>query len=271
MGHDVLTIQDTGRAARAVPDDEVLAFAVREQRAVITLNRKHFVQLHRTGSGQHEAAGRRGVGDRWRDLLQPGATRAHQAAGGGVWAGSLMAASYTAYRLAPGHWCDPGGRRPVQHPHCVVPDHRRTGGARLPARGAGQSPPRNLRPLSDGEGLQRGRISDHLFPVERALPLPMRRGDVLFLNKRTCHGSLSNVSDEVRISFDLRYNPTRQRAVREVFPGFVATQPRQPGQRTARSRSVAELWYATRRHMADANVDDRSTVGIPTPPAAPEE
>ena len=50
LGHDVLTIQDAGRAARAVPDDEVLAFAVREQRAVITLNRKHFVQLHRTRS-----------------------------------------------------------------------------------------------------------------------------------------------------------------------------------------------------------------------------
>ena len=51
LGHDVLTIQDTGRAARAVPDDEVLAFAVREQRAVITLNRKHFVQFHRTRAG----------------------------------------------------------------------------------------------------------------------------------------------------------------------------------------------------------------------------
>ena len=50
LGHDVLTIQDTGRAARAVPDEEVLAFAVREQRTVITLNRKHFVHLHRSGS-----------------------------------------------------------------------------------------------------------------------------------------------------------------------------------------------------------------------------
>lgn len=48
LGHDVLTIQDTGRAARAVPDEEVLAFAVRDQRAMLTLNRKHFVQLHRT-------------------------------------------------------------------------------------------------------------------------------------------------------------------------------------------------------------------------------
>lgn len=51
LGHDVLTIQDTGRAMRAVPDEEVLAFAIREQRAVITLNRKHFVRIHRSRSG----------------------------------------------------------------------------------------------------------------------------------------------------------------------------------------------------------------------------
>lgn len=47
LGHDVLTIQDTGRAEQAVPDEEVLAFAVRTARAVLTLNRKHFVRLHR--------------------------------------------------------------------------------------------------------------------------------------------------------------------------------------------------------------------------------
>lgn len=47
LGHDVLTIQDTGRAACAVSDEEVLTFATREQRAVITLNRKHFVSMHR--------------------------------------------------------------------------------------------------------------------------------------------------------------------------------------------------------------------------------
>ena len=50
LGHDVLTTQDTGRAEQAVPDEEVLEFAVSQKRAVITLNRKHFVQLHRRES-----------------------------------------------------------------------------------------------------------------------------------------------------------------------------------------------------------------------------
>lgn len=43
LGHDVLTSLDAGNAGRAVPDDEVLAFAVAGGRAVLTLNRRHFV------------------------------------------------------------------------------------------------------------------------------------------------------------------------------------------------------------------------------------
>lgn len=48
LGHDVLTIQETGQAGRAVPDEDVLAFAVANHRAVLTLNRKHFIRLHHT-------------------------------------------------------------------------------------------------------------------------------------------------------------------------------------------------------------------------------
>jgi hypothetical protein len=46
LGHDVLTIQEVGQAENAVPDEEVLAFAFSEKRAVLTLNRKHFIKLH---------------------------------------------------------------------------------------------------------------------------------------------------------------------------------------------------------------------------------
>jgi predicted nuclease of predicted toxin-antitoxin system len=47
LGHDVLTIQETGKADQALPDAEVLDFATRENRAVLTLNRLHFIRLHR--------------------------------------------------------------------------------------------------------------------------------------------------------------------------------------------------------------------------------
>ena len=48
LGHDVLTVQEMGKANQAFPDEEVLAFALSEKRAVLTLNRKHFVRLHST-------------------------------------------------------------------------------------------------------------------------------------------------------------------------------------------------------------------------------
>lgn len=47
LRHDVLTIQETGKADQALPDDEVLKFATQENRAVLTLNRRHFIRLHR--------------------------------------------------------------------------------------------------------------------------------------------------------------------------------------------------------------------------------
>lgn len=47
LGHDILTIQETGKANQEVPDDQILAFACAENRAVLTINRKHFIRLHR--------------------------------------------------------------------------------------------------------------------------------------------------------------------------------------------------------------------------------
>jgi predicted nuclease of predicted toxin-antitoxin system len=48
FGHDVLTVQEAGKANQRIPDDEVLAFATDNDRAVVTQNRKDFIQLHST-------------------------------------------------------------------------------------------------------------------------------------------------------------------------------------------------------------------------------
>lgn len=47
LGHDILTVQEAGKANQRIPDDEVLSFATDLDRAIITLNRKDFIQLHR--------------------------------------------------------------------------------------------------------------------------------------------------------------------------------------------------------------------------------
>lgn len=50
LGHDVLTSRDAGKANQSVPDDEVLAFALREGRALLAVNRRHFIRLHSQGA-----------------------------------------------------------------------------------------------------------------------------------------------------------------------------------------------------------------------------
>lgn len=50
LGHDVLTSFEAGKANSAVPDDEVLAFAVAEDRILLSMNRLHFLRLHRQTS-----------------------------------------------------------------------------------------------------------------------------------------------------------------------------------------------------------------------------
>lgn len=49
LGHDILTIQETGRADQAIPDEAVLQFAGEQQRILLTLNRRHFIRLHNAG------------------------------------------------------------------------------------------------------------------------------------------------------------------------------------------------------------------------------
>lgn len=46
LGHDVVTVQQAGNSG--APDPEVLAFAIANDRAVLTQNRRDFVKLHQS-------------------------------------------------------------------------------------------------------------------------------------------------------------------------------------------------------------------------------
>jgi ectoine hydroxylase-related dioxygenase (phytanoyl-CoA dioxygenase family) len=104
-----------------------------------------------------------------------------------------------------------------------------------------------LQHCPSGAGLT---IPERFFHKEEMVPVPMPRGSALFMHRRTCHASLSNNSDDIRWSFDLRYNPIGQTTGREVFPGFVARSRRNPQSELHQADVWADLWYQTRSHLA---------------------
>lgn len=51
LGHDVMTVQESGLGGQSVPDRTVLRFAIDQGRCLIRLNRRHFVKLHEETPG----------------------------------------------------------------------------------------------------------------------------------------------------------------------------------------------------------------------------
>jgi hypothetical protein len=116
-------------------------------------------------------------------------------------------------------------------------------------------------PRSHREGLETHcptpsglRIPDKLLDGARALPLPMKPGDVLLMTQRTIHSSLDNLTDDqVRISMDLRYQPLGQPTGRPAFApaGFVARSRAHPEAALSDPAEWARRWLTLRDELAD--------------------
>ncbi len=81
-------------------------------------------------------------------------------------------------------------------------------------------------------------------------PVPMRAGDVLFFHRMTMHSSLPNVSNGIRWSFDLRYNPLGQHSGRPWFPGFIARSRAHPETELTDPAEWARLWHDAQAALA---------------------
>jgi phytanoyl-CoA hydroxylase len=103
-------------------------------------------------------------------------------------------------------------------------------------------------------------IPQKIFAADQAIPLPVKRGDVIFLTRYTVHGSLSNESKEVRWSFDLRYNPIGQPTGRAMFPGFVARSRVNPASELHDPAEWTRLWEEARAQMALVNQGGQNEV-----------
>ena len=88
---------------------------------------------------------------------------------------------------------------------------------------------------------------------EDSVPIPLKRGGILFFHRLNCHSSLPNNSDNIRWSFDLRYNPTGQPTGRSAFPGFVARSRSHPESELHDPKEWANLWYETRSRLSEGD------------------
>ncbi len=94
-------------------------------------------------------------------------------------------------------------------------------------------------------------IPESIIDDGRVIPTEVPAGGVILLHKLTEHGSLDNHSDDIRWSFDLRYQPIGQPTGRSVFPGFVARSRAHPEQVVTGPGEWANLWWDARDRIAD--------------------
>lgn len=53
LGHDVLTVREAGADNQRISDEAVLAFATAQQCALVTMNRRGFIRLHKQQPEHH--------------------------------------------------------------------------------------------------------------------------------------------------------------------------------------------------------------------------
>ena len=99
-----------------------------------------------------------------------------------------------------------------------------------------------------------GQVFDLRIPEvirgSNGIPVEMKRGSALFMHRLTMHSSLRNLSNGVRWSFDLRYQPVGQPTGRDWLPAFVARSRTQPSQEIHDWRRWADRWWQARTYLA---------------------
>ena len=90
---------------------------------------------------------------------------------------------------------------------------------------------------------------------KRAVPLPVRRGGIVLLNRYTQHSAFPNKTSDIRWSFDLRYNPAGQPSGRPAFPSFIARSVDDPTSVTQDAAQWTTLWKEAHRRILSGQYD----------------
>jgi len=97
------------------------------------------------------------------------------------------------------------------------------------------------------------KIPTSTFDESKATALPVPAGGGVIFHPNTIHGSRSNHSQELRWSFDLRYNVTGDSTGREFFPSFVARSASAPETEMTSAHEWRQLWEETRARLSKAD------------------
>jgi phytanoyl-CoA hydroxylase len=98
-------------------------------------------------------------------------------------------------------------------------------------------------------------IPDEQVDQAAGRTLPMSAGSLLLLHTRTVHDSLPNrTADRLRVSLDLRYQPTGQPSGREQFPSFVVRSQAHPERVTTEPTEWRDGWLEARSRLAQDDV-----------------
>lgn len=95
-------------------------------------------------------------------------------------------------------------------------------------------------------------IPEALFDVSQARPIPVSVGSVIIFHPLTVHGSLENTTNDIRWSFDLRYNVTGDPTGRPFFPEFVARSANDPKSELRCAKTWKNLWLDARQTLSTA-------------------
>jgi len=185
--------------------------------------------------------GHRRIGDRVRDLLQPGSAHTDKAP----------------QTHLPEYVLDANVAATLWHQDVAVVDHTAGSTNMLTVWLAVTEATIDNGCLVAVEGSHRREATLHcpgkVFPAEIYIPesiinhdlvrpLEVGAGGMILLNKLTEHGSFDNNSDNIRWSFDLRYQRTGQPTGRDVFPGFVARSQTAPESVVGDPDEWANMW-----------------------------
>ena len=94
-------------------------------------------------------------------------------------------------------------------------------------------------------------IPPNQFDEQTAVAIPVPAGGGVLFHPNTIHSSLSNHSNDIRWSFDLRYNVTGDATGRDFFPSFVVRSEANPESELRSAHAWRQLWEDARKKLSD--------------------